>query len=287
MAAGLGFIEFSTGDVLSAAAANGYLASQTVMVFASAAARTSAITSPQEGMFSFLKDTNATQFYDGAAWTNLDSTGMVNPMTTTGDTIYSSSGTTPARLGIGTAGQVLKVNSGATAPEWGTVSTGALTLISSTTFSGSSAHNVNDVFSTTYQNYLIQVTHDSSSITGYQQMRLRVSGADNTTSNYFWSGLYNISNALTPTGEAGSAQTSFTYGYMETTGNGHFTMNISNPFESKPTSYALTSGRTNGSQSVLYYNAAAFNANTSFTGFTLYPASGTITGKVRVYGYSN
>ena len=47
-----------------------------------------------------------------------DATGMTNPMTTTGDTIYSSSGSTPARLGIGTAGQVLKVNSGATAPEW-------------------------------------------------------------------------------------------------------------------------------------------------------------------------
>jgi hypothetical protein len=37
--------------------------------------------------------------------TDLDFTwvngGMSNPMTTTGDTIYSSSGSTPARLGIG------------------------------------------------------------------------------------------------------------------------------------------------------------------------------------------
>lgn len=135
MAAGLGFIEFSTGDVLSAAAANGYLASQTVMVFASAAARTSAIASPQEGMFSFLKDTNATQFYDGAAWTNLDTTGMVNPMTTTGDTIYSSSGTTPARLGIGSSGQVLTVSGGI--PSWATPSSGGgMTLLSTTTLSG-------------------------------------------------------------------------------------------------------------------------------------------------------
>jgi hypothetical protein len=47
-----------------------------------------------------------------------DSAGMTNPMTTTGDTIYSSSGSTPARLGIGTAGQFLAVNSGASAPEW-------------------------------------------------------------------------------------------------------------------------------------------------------------------------
>ena len=71
MAAGLGYIEFATGDVLTAALANGYLASQTVMVFASAAARTSAITSPQEGMISYLKDTNATQYYSGSAWTDI------------------------------------------------------------------------------------------------------------------------------------------------------------------------------------------------------------------------
>lgn len=68
MAAGQGFIEFSTGDVLTAAAANGYLASQVVMVFASAAARTSAITSPEEGMISYLKDTNSTEYYSGLAW---------------------------------------------------------------------------------------------------------------------------------------------------------------------------------------------------------------------------
>jgi hypothetical protein len=68
MAAGLGYKEFTTGDVLTAADANGYLASQVVMVFADAAARTSAITSPQEGMISFLKDTNSTEYYSGSAW---------------------------------------------------------------------------------------------------------------------------------------------------------------------------------------------------------------------------
>jgi hypothetical protein len=75
MAAGLGYIEFATGDILTAAAANGYLASQTVMVFANAAARTAAITSPQEGMFSYLKDTNATEYYSGSAWVALGGGG--------------------------------------------------------------------------------------------------------------------------------------------------------------------------------------------------------------------
>ena len=45
-----------------------------------------------------------------------DAAGMTNPMTTTGDTIYSSSGSTPARLGIGSTGQVLTVAGGV--PTW-------------------------------------------------------------------------------------------------------------------------------------------------------------------------
>jgi hypothetical protein len=45
-----------------------------------------------------------------------DAAGMTNPMTTTGDTIYSSSGSTPARLGIGSTGQVLTVSGGI--PSW-------------------------------------------------------------------------------------------------------------------------------------------------------------------------
>ena len=127
MAAGLGFKDFVTGEVLTAADVDGYLM-QGVWVFASAAARDAAVTSPQEGNFAYLKDTNVTTYYTGSAWANLDTTGMTNPMTTTGDTIYSSSGSTPARLGIGTAGQVLTVNSGATAPEWKTAAGGGKVL---------------------------------------------------------------------------------------------------------------------------------------------------------------
>jgi hypothetical protein len=47
-------------------------------------------------------------------------------MTTTGDTIYSSSGSTPARLGIGTTGQVLTVSGGL--PAWSTPAGGGKVL---------------------------------------------------------------------------------------------------------------------------------------------------------------
>ena len=115
MAAGLGFKDFTTGEVLTAADVDGYLM-QGIWVFTNATARDAAVTSPQEGNFDFLKDTNTTTYYTGSAWTNLDTTGMVNPMTTTGDTIYSSSGSTPARLGIGSTGDVLTVAGGV--PSW-------------------------------------------------------------------------------------------------------------------------------------------------------------------------
>lgn len=49
--------------------------------------------------------------------------------TTAGDLLYATAAGTLARLGIGTAGQVLRTNSGATAPEWVSVPTGAQTFL--------------------------------------------------------------------------------------------------------------------------------------------------------------
>lgn len=73
--AGLGRKVFVAGDVLTAADVNGYLMDQTVMVFADSTARDTAISSPSEGMFVYLSDTNALQYYDGAAWTPFTSGG--------------------------------------------------------------------------------------------------------------------------------------------------------------------------------------------------------------------
>ena len=66
-----GYRLFTTGDVLTAAQVQNYLQNQSVMFFASAAARdasaplTAALT---EGMFCYLADTNITAYYNGSAW---------------------------------------------------------------------------------------------------------------------------------------------------------------------------------------------------------------------------
>lgn len=74
MAAGLGFKNFTTGEVLTAGDVNGYLM-QGILVFADAAARSAAITSPQEGNMSYLKSDDIVYKYNGSAWVNIDTTG--------------------------------------------------------------------------------------------------------------------------------------------------------------------------------------------------------------------
>jgi hypothetical protein len=233
MAAGLGYIEFATGDILTAAAANGYLASQTVMVFANAAARTSAITSPQEGMFSYLKDTDATQYYSGSAWTTLGG--------------GSSSG---------------------------------LTLITTQAVSAVSTINLNDVFSNTYDHYRVVASLNAATTTGLES-RLRVSGADNTSSNYSF-------QRLTVTGTTNSAaRVSNTFWEISDIDGGQFiySADIYNPFASRPTNAIYTS--TAGPSVAYWLRSGYFSGSTSFTGLSLYSNSATLlTGSVSVWGYS-
>ena len=60
---------FTAGEVLAAADVNSFLMDQTVMSFASSAARGSAIPTPTLGMYTHLEDTPArTQFWNGSAW---------------------------------------------------------------------------------------------------------------------------------------------------------------------------------------------------------------------------
>lgn len=130
--AGAGYKLFNTGDVLTAAQVNTYLMQQTVMVFASATARNTALSGIlAEGLVCYLTDTNDFQIYDGAAWQSYgsgDITGvtagtgisgggtsgnvtitnsMATEITAAGDIIVGTGSGTFDNLPIGTTGQVL------------------------------------------------------------------------------------------------------------------------------------------------------------------------------------
>jgi hypothetical protein len=135
--AGAGYKLFATGDVLTAAQVNTFLMQQTVMVFASSTARTTALSGVlAEGMVSYLQDTNSLEVYDGSAW--IGATGDITALTAgTGISISNPTGPIPtvaidSTVATLTGSQTL-TNKTLTTPVISSITnTGTLTLPTST-----------------------------------------------------------------------------------------------------------------------------------------------------------
>jgi hypothetical protein len=83
---GSGFRTFTAGEVLTASNVQNYLMDQSVMVFGGSAARSSAIGTAnfEEGMVSYLTDTDKVEAYNGTNWVS------VAPTTTQGLTLINT-----------------------------------------------------------------------------------------------------------------------------------------------------------------------------------------------------
>lgn len=290
MAAGLGYIEFATGDVLTAAQANGYLASQVVMVFADSTARSTAITSPQEGMVTYLKDSNTVFAYDGAAWISIGSTGDITGVTagtgisgggTSGDVTITNSMATAidakgdliagtgadafSRLAVGTNGQVLTADSTtATGLKWASAGGGGgLTLLSTTTLS--------------------TTTTTISSISGsYTNLILVIRGASWPT--------FNTTYSIRPNGSTTGAFSAGSFNDAGTGGTGVLTNTTINPWNNNMPqnnannvavytfyNYASTSyykawhgvGYMDNSSGCAFNHGGGFKSNSAITSFDI------------------
>jgi len=207
---------------------------------------------------------------------------MATTITTNGDLLYGTGSGTYTRRGIGSTSQVLTVTGGV--PTWATPASGALTYIGGVAFTTSAAVNVNDVFSATYANYLVIADYVGSGNLG-MSCRLRVSAADNTTANYGNQQL-NVSGT-TVAGIRNSAQTAFNFTDANTDPS-FANVYFSNPFATAKTlmqGVGLFAGGGANAENALEFGG--FAATTSFTGFSIFPSSGTITGTIRVYGLAN
>jgi hypothetical protein len=205
-----------------------------------------------------------------------------------GDLIAATGADTPARLAVGTDGQVLTADSAeSTGLKWSTLSSGALAFITSSTFSSTNAVNIDNCFSSTYENYVIMVnlTNATSTSASDIQLRMRTGGSTNTSSNYAFSTIYNSFNGTT-TSEGGTARDSSYMGYLAQNTKDNAVINMQSPYATQNTkwfsNYMGGIGR-GGVQNNVY------NATTSFDGFSLYVSVGSsyMTGTIRVYGVQN
>jgi hypothetical protein len=190
MAAGLGFKDFTTGEVLTAADVDGYLM-QGIWVFATTAARDAAVTAPAEGNFAFTKDTNSLWYYDGAAWVASGAAGdiegvtagigisgggtsgtvtVTNSMATAidakGDLVAGTGADTFSRLAVGANDTILTADStAATGMKWAApAAAGGMTLITEVVASSQSQIDITGISGSYKQLYLIYsgITHSTT-----------------------------------------------------------------------------------------------------------------------------
>jgi len=313
MAAGLGFKTFTTGEVLTAADTNGYLM-QGVLVFASSAARASAVTSPQEGQYSYLKDTNSTEYYDGAAWiaapigditgvtagTGISGGGtsgtvtitndMATTITASGDIVVGTGSGTYDNLPIGTTGQILTADT-TVSPykvKWATAASGsALTKIVTGTFSAvaNTGTTFDGCFTSTYKNYLVQF-NGGASADNELQVQNRVSAATQSATQYY-GGRFGVGYTGANATYQWSNATFYTPIHLPTGGTTNScTMTFSQVGNGSQTPGFYSIGYSNANNGL--YVAAGITANSyNADGFILSVPSGTITGTCVVYGLAN
>lgn len=166
---------------------------------------------------------------------------------------------------------------------WQTLVTGGLALVKTQTIgSGVSSVTVSDVFSATYDNYLILLNDGVASTTSEIKLTL---GA--TATGYYYSGTGTLYSSTAFIAVTGNNATSWQYAATGSANTLSANITVMAPFATKRTmmraSYfdSVTGGSGLSVQGFL-------NDNTSYTAFTLTPTTGTMTGgTIRVYGYQN
>jgi len=207
-----------------------------------------------------------------------------------GDLIAATANDTPARLAVGTNGQILTADStAATGIKWATPATSSsgLTFISRTTWSAAASVTVDSVFSSTYENYHIIIDSwvgNSYSIVPQLQLRYGSSTSGSVIYGSSFGCPYTGSPMLFQTTTAAAA---FDFWRYIGDGTGSFIhANIERVGSGSAQKAHVTGIGMSDAGSEQYKFGAIWTDPQAYTGFVLKTSSGTSTGSVSVYGYA-
>jgi len=158
-----------------------------------------------------------------------------------------------------------------------------MVLLNTTSFSAVASQSINDVFSTTYDNYLILTSHTNSSAAQDLNLRLRVGGADNSTASSYVRQLMEASGSTVSGGRTTTDR--HVFGVTNDILSNAQSLTVFNPFIAQPTVF-YSQDLNSRSNAFIAVWGGTHNQSTSYTGFTIFPSAGNITGKITVFGYS-
>lgn len=164
---------------------------------------------------------------------------------------------------------------------------GGLVKLNTTSFSAASSQSINDVFSTTYDNYKILINLTATSASSTIQYRMRVSGADNTASTY-----NDVNFRANGAGSSTTQNLNQNVGTLAITHSTTITKGISvdmfSPFLSAVTTFNATTGNLDNvnNQIGVYLAGGGHNTASSFTGISIFPSTGTFSGTITILGYA-
>jgi hypothetical protein len=236
---GSGYRVFTAGEVLTASNVQDYLMDQSVMSFADSTARATSIGTAnfEEGMVSYLQNTNQLEVYNGSAWASIAPT-----------------------------------------------STQGLTLINSQSFSAVATQDVNNVFSSTYDNYRILVSFIANTSEASIGFRFKTATVDSGSNYQYYISAFGTNGTSYTQNSTGASQGIF--GRVGSDNYGGYAIDILSPNLARATTYA-GHGLGDGSTSVFTERAVGLVlTNTQYTGIQLRADTNSVSGEMSIYGFN-
>jgi hypothetical protein len=152
----------------------------------------------------------------------------------------------------------------------------------SVTFATAETLSLNGVFSSLYDNYIIDVRQLGTFDTG-GAMRLRASGTDEASASNYYTTQYIVASATTIAAARTTSNARFLMSVMTNGGYGGSQVFIYGPNLAQPTAMRdVGSGAI--SSAYLQDHAGTHSLSTAYDGFTYIAPSGSVSGLIKVYG---